>query len=335
MKSNILLIAMLLLGLSAQAANAQGDDRAGTAAASYLLVPTTARTSALGNTLTGGLNTLSGIEALTSNPAALMSNSGTSALFSRTNYVADIGINHFGIAQSVGNGNNIALTVTAWDFGDIPEIDGVEITDPTAQTYSASTIIVGASYARSFTDRISAGVTSKFITESIDDVSGSTVAFDAGMTYSVGESGLQFGVSLRNFGGKLSFGGNGLRTSDGGVPITYESEAFELPSLLNFGASYTRQFAGDVSVTALGNFRSNAYDQAQYAGGLELGYANLIYVRGGMEIIPDSDQTFYQGWSVGGGLNLNLAGTGVGVDYGYRATDFFDGVHMFTANVSL
>ena len=93
----------VLLGLGTTDAFAQGDDRAGTAAMEELLVPVTARTVALGASLTSGLDNLSGVEAVQSNPAALTTNNGTSALFSRTEYVADIGINYVGIAQSFGS----------------------------------------------------------------------------------------------------------------------------------------------------------------------------------------------------------------------------------------
>lgn len=340
MKKTLSIIALGALGwLGTAPANAQsdqGDERAATSAASYLLLPTSARTAALGNSLTGGLQGLSGIEAAASNPGALTSTTGTTALFSRTEYVADIGINHFGVAQPVGAGA-IALTVTSWDFGDIPLTDAETNSDPSSLTYDASATIVGGSYARQFTDRISAGLTAKFVNEQIDDMNASSVAFDAGINYEVGESGLQFGVSLRNFGGKMKFGGNGLRSASGnnGAPQITDAEEFELPSLLNFGASYTRQFAGDLSASATGNFRANAYDQQQFAGGVELGYGDLVFVRGGVDVVPDQDQTFYQGWNAGAGVNLDLGGSRIVVDYAYRATDLFDGVNMFTAAVSL
>lgn len=339
MKKTLSIIALGALGwLGTAPANAQsdqGDERAATSAASYLLLPTSARTAALGNSLTGGLNGLTGIEAAASNPGALTTTNGTTALFSRTEYVADIGINHFGVAQPVGNGA-IALTVTSWDFGDIPLTDAASNSDPTSLTYNASATIVGGTYARQFTDRIAAGLTTKFVNEQIDDMGASSIAFDAGIQYEVGESGLQFGVSLRNFGGKMKFGGNGLRgVSNDGVPTTVDAEEFELPSLLNFGASYTRQFAGDLSASASGNFRANAYDQQQFAGGVELGYADLVFVRGGVDIVPDFEQTFYQGWNAGAGVNLDLGGSRIVVDYAYRGTEFFDGVNMFTAAVSL
>jgi hypothetical protein len=326
----------------ALAQEGEGDQRAGTAAAEYLLIPLNARTASLGSTLTGGMANLGGVEALQANPAGLMANTGTNAQFSRMEYAADIGVNYFGVGQRFGN-NNVALTVSFWDFGDIPLQDesSPEISD---LTFSASNVAVGLTLARQFTDRINAGFTVKGMNESIDDMNASGVAFDAGMTYVVGESGLRFGVSLKNFGPAMTFGGTGLAASvatgddpEDNVEVPAEISALEseLPSLLNFGATYTRQFAGDVSVSALANFRSRAYDLDQYSVGLEAGYANLFFVRGGAEITSEMDLSFYQGWNVGAGLNLELSSMRLNVDYAYRGTEYFSGVNLFTVGFTL
>ena len=338
---NVSVLAVALLGLSLSA-HAQGDDRAGTAAMEELLVPVTARTVALGASLTSGLNNLSGVEAVLSNPAALMTNRSTSVLFSRTEYLADIGINYFGIAQRFGN-NNIALTLSSWDYGDIPRttVEAPEV-DPSL-TYDASTSVLGLSLARQFTDRISAGITAKALGRTIDEATSTGLAFDAGMTYVVGESGLRFGVSLRNFGGAVEFSGGQLdlplgTTGPGGtgtIAGAIDDLSAELPSLLSFGAAYTRQFSGDISLTALGSFRSNAYDLDNYTGGLEFGYADLFFVRGGVNITTDQDQNAWDVWNVGAGLNIPVGGTSIGVDYAYRPSSVFSGVNMFTVGIDL
>lgn len=334
-------VAALLLGVGLPA-QAQGDDRAGTAAMEELLVPITPRTVALGSALTSGLGTLSGVEALQSNPAALMGNPSTNAMFSRTEYLADIGINYFGIAQRFGN-NNVALSISNWDYGDIPlqTEDNPEI-DPEV-TFDASTTVVGLSYARQFTDRIAAGLTVKGLSRSIYTVSSSGFAFDAGMTYVVGESGLRFGVSLKNFGPQLGFGGVGLDqastgngpTGDFDVPGEIRDLESELPSLLNFGAAYTRQFAGDLSASFMANFRSNAYDLDQYAAGVELGYMNLIYARAGVNLTSDTDVSAWEVWNVGAGLNLDMIGNGLAIDYAYRPSSVFGGVNVFSVGFTL
>ncbi|QXD16747.1 PorV/PorQ family protein [Rhodocaloribacter litoris] len=337
------LLAAFLVGLLAPEAQAGDKKRRGTAGADHLLVPPTARTAALGNAMTAGMANASGLEALYSNPAGLALNPGTNAIFSRIEYVADIGVNYFGVAQRFGN-NNLAITFTAWDFGDIP-LTTETSPEISSLTFSASFITAALSYARQFTDRMAAGVTFKVINESIDDTQATGIAFDAGMNYTVGESGLRLGVSLKNIGPQMSYGGTGMvklvrlpdqRPNATPNALRLDGADFELPSMLNFGISYTREVGAGAVVNVFGNFRSNSFDQDQFAGGLELGFRNILFVRGGYSMQEsDQDLTFYSGTNFGAGLNLDLGGTTLVVDYAYRSTDFFDGVQMFTASVTL
>jgi hypothetical protein len=345
MKTNLKIgaAALALLGLAAPAARAQnpmGDDRAGTAAMEELLVPITPRSVALGASLTGGLNDLSGIEALQSNPAGLLSAQGTTAMFSRTEYVADIGVNYVGVGQRFG-ANSFAISLSSWDYGDIPRTteDAPEVDEDF--TYSASSLVVGATFARQFTDRIGAGVTLKGLSRKIDEANAGGVAFDAGISYVIAESGLRFGVSLRNFGTSMSF--DGISSS---IPVTgpggsgtiggdVQTSEDELPSQLNFGAAYTRQLAGDVTGTVTANFRANSYDMEQYSAGLEFAYQNLLYVRGGANIVPEQDVNAFDVWTIGAGLNVPLGSSGIKLDYAYRPSRVFDGVNMFSVSLDL
>lgn len=332
-----------LLSLTAQDVAAQ-DDRAGTQAMEELLLPITPRTVALGSAITGGLSGLSGVEAVQSNPAALLASSGTSAMFSRMNYVADIGVNFAGVSQSFG-GNSVAFTLASWDYGDIERTSVSNPDNPAGSTltYSSAAYVLGATYGRQFTDRIGAGFTMKALGRSIDNVSSSGIAFDAGITYVVAESGLRFGVALKNLGGQMEFSGSGLNQ---GVPISgpagpaqvageIRDLAAQLPSTLNFGASYMRSFAGNVSVAALGNFQSLSYDLDHFSGGLELGYNNLLFARGGVDLTSNPSQDMWQSWNIGAGLNLDLGGSAIKVDYAYRPTNVFGSVNVFSVGIGL
>lgn len=343
MKTKRLLTYALAIGLMASsAADVRAQDRTGTAGAQQLLIPVTARTASLGAGFTSSVPSANGLEGLYANPAALTVNTGTNALFSRMNYLADIGVNYFGIAQNFG-ANNIGLTVTAWDFGDIP-LQTAEEPEITDVTWSASFITVGAAYARQFTDRISGGVNFKLVNERIDDMSSSGLAFDAGITYAVAESGLRFGVSLKNFGFSRNYDGTGLvrfARIPGQNPdaqpsaVEIDGAQYELPSLLNFGVSYTREVGQGAVVSVLGNFRSNSFSEDQYAAGIEAGYQDLFYVRGGYEFQQDMDRNAFQGWSLGGGLNLDVTGTALSVDYAYRPAERLGNVQMITAAITL
>ena len=320
----------------------ESGSRAGTAGAEELLVPLTARYTSLGGSVSSGLADMSGLEALYSNPAGLSVNDGTSALFSRVEYVADIGVNYFGVAQNFGY-NNVAITISAWDFGDIQETS--EITpEVSSVTYNVNYLTAGLSYSRQLTDRIAAGTTVKIVSETIDDVSASAVAIDAGMTYDIAGTGLKLGVALKNIGSEIQFSGTGLiraeRLSDqeptaNTTALSIQSASVELPTLLNFGLTYTRDLGANSVVSVLGNFRSNSFDQDQFAGGIEFGMMDMVFIRGGYQVVEDMDATFFQGAAFGGGLKLDLGGTMVNVDYAYQPTDFFSDVQYITASVKL
>ncbi len=342
MKTKLTLLGLAALSL-AGSVQAQSD-RKGTAGADYLLIPVTAKTASLGVGLTAGAPNISAVEMLQNNPAGLAANTGTDVLFSRMNYVADVGANYLGLAQRFGN-NSIGLSLQSWDFGDIPlQSEGNPDIDENV-TYRANTTVAGLSYARQFTDRIAAGTTLKFLSESIDDMNATGLALDAGMTYTVGESGLRFGVSLKNFGRQMQYGGNGLvrleqlnDQDNNSTPnaVSLDGADYELPSLLNFGVTYTRMMGSSASLTTVANFRSNSFSENQYTGALELGLRNILFVRGGYQYEADLDKSFYTGLNAGAGLNFSVGGTGVMVDYAYRATRYFGGgVQMITASVRL
>ena len=351
------LLVFCLIGLTASPAYSQEEDigggggslgesgsRAGSAGALELLVPLTARSTALAGATASGMAGLSGLEALYANPAGMALNTRTTAMFSRLEYVADIGVNYLAIAQPVGSNSSIALTIAAWDFGDLftqtefaPEISDL--------TFNVSYITAGLTYARQLTDRVAAGITVKIISETIADVSASATAFDAGMTYIVGESGLRLGVSLKNVGNELQYSGSGLiqqaqignqEPTANTNALAFEAEGVQLPTLLNFGVSYTRDMGAASTVTLLGNFRSNSFDQDQYAFALEYGFQDLFYLRGGYQATEDLDETMYTGLSYGAGINVNLGGTTqLRIDYSIVPTDFFDDVQYFTAIITL
>ncbi|MFN3596823.1 MAG: PorV/PorQ family protein [Rubricoccaceae bacterium] len=343
MKTTLLALVAMAGLLAVPSAQAQdgGDPRSGTAAMEQLLVPVTARTISLGSAFTASLADANAVEASQSNPAAITTNQSTALLFSRTQYFADTGINFAGVAQTFG-ANSVALTLTSWDWGNMIRTT-VDAPENGSLTWTASTVIIGGTYARQLTDRIAAGVTLKGLSETIDQSSAQGIAFDAGITYAVPESGLRFGVALKNFGNAMSFSGGGLNrplptTGPGGtgeIAGGIIASEGELPSLLSFGASYNRQFAGDLSATVLANYRSNSYDMDQFAAGVEIGYANLLYVRGGLDLTTEPSMRAQEIYNLGAGLNLPLGTSRLNIDYAFQPASFLGSINMFTLGFNL
>ena len=333
-----LLLGLAQQGLAQDVRTEPNVSRLGTAAAMWLLVPTTAQTAGMAQTGTAGSVTMSGLDAAQQNPANLMLNTGTNAMFSRLNYVADIGVNTFGVAQRFGN-NNVSLSVSAWDFGE-ESLRTESQPDVSEASWSASNIAAGLGYARQFTDRISAGVVVKALQESLgDNLQGRALIADAGMNYNVPQAGLRFGVAVRNVGSSMSYNGDGLAfTGIGpdGQPITgkVEAEKYELPATLDFGVTYQRPFSADLSMTVATNFRSVQYANDQYGASLGLNYRNMFYVNGGYRYEANAEDSFFKGTNVGAGLNVPFGRSSVKLDYTYSFTRVFNSVQYITAAVT-
>src|SRR5690348_15729383 len=88
-----------LLVLAASTAGANSDERKGTSGAAELLIPVGPRGSALGPSVASDV---SGAEATFWNPAGLASVQGTEALFSHTEYFANMKVNYAAVAVKAG-----------------------------------------------------------------------------------------------------------------------------------------------------------------------------------------------------------------------------------------
>ena len=84
----------------------------------------------------------------------------------------------------------------------------------TGRTFDAGYMAAGLTYARSFTDKFSAGVTATFVHEGLADLSQNTYAFDLGTLYDVGTMGMRIGMAIANIYASLQLG---MRVFDSSV----------------------------------------------------------------------------------------------------------------------
>ena len=257
-------------------------DRAGQAGASELLINPWARSSGW-----GGVNTANaqGIEATFTNIAGVAFTKKTELVFAHTRWLegSGISINAFGFAQKIGEIGVVGLSVMSMNFGDI-ERTTVDQPEGGIGTFSPSLMSIGIFFSRAFSNSIYGGICIKIISESTSDVTGTGVAIDAGIQYVTGKKeNIRFGISLKNVGPTMQFSGDGfsLRNIVQGYQMTVEQRSadFELPTLLNIGASYDFLLK-DHRVTFAGNFRSNAFSQDQYSFGMEYAFKSYFMLRG-------------------------------------------------------
>lgn len=335
------ILAFALVCAAAGPATAGNPDRQGEAGAGQLLLNPYPRSAGL-HTMTTSL--VSGVEAMHLNVAGIGRINKTEVQFGHALYLqgTDIRLNGAGIAQRVGKSGAISVSLMSIDFGDI-RVTTVDQPEGTGTTFSPSFFNLGVGYAHTFENKVSVGVLFRGVSESIQDVNSFGFAIDAGVQYVTGEKdNFKFGISLRNIGSRMTYGGQGLSTqgpapNGGTYELTYaqRSADFELPSMLNIGLSYDFLIGDKHRLTAIGNFTSNSFSQDQVGGGLEYSLSDMFMLRGGYRYEFGSDneveQPIYTGLSAGASVSVPLSKENkdvrFSIDYAYRNTKIWDGTH--------
>ncbi|MBK8847755.1 MAG: PorV/PorQ family protein [Bacteroidetes bacterium] len=329
---------------------AGNPDRAGSSGASELLINPFARSAGWCGANSAGVR---GLEAQFWNVAGLAFVKKTEIQFNHTQWLknSEININQFGLAQHVGQSGVIGVSVMSMNFGDIP-ITTTDLPEGGIGTFSPQFFNLGLSYSKEFSNRIYGGVCLKVISQQIANVKAQGFAFDAGIQYVTGfnadKDNLKFGIALKNVSAPMKYSGDGLAikgTLNTGAQISLQQKSanFELPSLLNIGASYDFKLAEMHRLTAAANFTGNSFSRNQYALGLEYAFKSLFMLRAGYcyeDDITDSElrTTALTGLNAGVSFEVPFGkgGKSLGLDYGYRATiSAFQGTHSIGARLNL
>lgn len=361
---NIFLSAALLV-FTASIMMAGNPDRQGEAGAAELLLNPWARSAGLHSMNT---STVSGLESMRMNIAGLSRMSGKELILANTRLYegSDVQMNALAFGNKMGTNGAFGLTLTSMSFGDIPITTNAR-PEGTGGQFSPSFFNIGLGYSYMYDNKISVGVLVRGVSESLSDVSAFGFAIDAGVQYVTGEDdNFRLGISLRNIGSPMKFEGQGLAYSapdasgEYTITVTQRSQQYELPSVLNIGASYDFFFrmnnitaigenvsdsdsdvvapkSRELMLRVLGNFTSNAFSRDQIGGGAELIFNEMFTLRAAYkkEIgnTGFSGANLYTGISAGASVELpfNQVGSNrIGIDYAYRATNPFRGTHNFS-----
>ncbi|MBP7821927.1 MAG: PorV/PorQ family protein [Saprospiraceae bacterium] len=338
----LLTVLSLYIIFSSSDAQAGNPDRQGESGAYELLINPWARSAGLG---TIGSSSVRGVDGMHFNVAGMSRVGNTEISLGHTIYLqgTTVSVNSLGLTQPIGKSGTIGVSLMALNFGDIL-VTTTSQPEGTGATFSPNFFNLAVGYSHIFANKISVGLLARMVNESTSDVSASGVAFDAGVQYVSGEKdNFHLGISLRNIGSQLSFGGEGLafQGQNAGVayPLSYEqrSAGFELPSMLNIGLAYDFYPANKIKLSTLGNFTSNAFSKDQLGLGLELEYNKMFTLRAGYnkEIGKTANNntlgnSVYTGLSGGLSVDIPLSRENkrsFAVDYAYQATRVFGGTH--------
>ncbi len=331
---------LLILSFSVVETFGGGQNRAGTSGAPELRIPIGARYLAMVGT---PIASVTGLEAIYWNPAGVdISSSNANALFSYRSYIADMNMDFVAASGRLGDIGSIGLSFRSLNIGEI-NVTTMDQPDGTGQIINPSYFILGLTYSKQLTDRVSVGANINLINESIDRVSTSGLSFDIGVQYKnlFDVGGLGVGVVVKNLGSAIKYDGNALYVTAedptaqrGPTFLKVDASSAELPSEIAIGLSYQKKFDEENSLTLSTTFQNNNYTYDDYKISAEYSYKDILYVRGGYLWSPqstDATPNIFQNYAVGVGLNLKkFSGLDLAVDYAYVPVKYFDGNHVFS-----
>jgi hypothetical protein len=230
---------------------------------------------------------------------------------------------------------------------------------------------VGLTYAQSFSDRFSAGITGKLISDKLGQTSGTGFALDFGTSFHalIGARPIRASFVIQNLGSTIQHSGSGLDVTvrrappqgqedlpQEGQPARLETKDFGLPIMFRVGLAYDFINSAASRVTVLGEFNQANNTNAGAGGGLEWALTNIgssgfnVMARGSYNyqadntLDPDaavagfatdlSSKEGLDGLALGGGIGYNARnGFGLSVDYAFRHLGILGGTNFFSATI--
>jgi len=250
--------------------------------------------------------------------------------------------------------------VMSMSFGDIAATDYF---NPEGYgTYHPQFLNVSLGFAKQFSTHINAGLAATYVSEQINNISATGLAFDGGIQYVTGKrDNFHFGITLRNIGTNMRFSGTGFAvngeqpqgTPSYALTLDIPSDKFEMPTTLNIGAAYdlyldenhlkNKDGTPMHRLSVMGNFTSNSFNNDYLGAGLEYGFRGLFMLRAAYRYesgigSSTTTTTMYKGIALGATVQYRVGGDKapmLALDYSFRPTDRpANGVHMISLRLS-
>ncbi|HKQ58521.1 MAG TPA: PorV/PorQ family protein [Candidatus Eisenbacteria bacterium] len=325
-----------LAALCASPAHAQftlGQQRAGTASGTFLKIGVGARATGLGESFVAVANDPS---AIYWNPAGLASIQRQEVALSHIDWPAEIRFEHMALVFPVRRlGGSLAfqfgvLTTTLDETSELQPFG-------TGRTFVYSDMIMGAAYARRWTDKLLVGVGAKYMREDLGkDVGNPTttaVLFDIGSIYYLGLGSVRVATSLSNFSPELKPKGEYLSLGPDGTAGTADDEVrsydgFDAPTVFRYGVAFEPIERAGQRVTTSIEANQPADNAQAVKAGLEWVWLDRLALRTGYNFNADALK-----FSAGAGVNAELGGLRATVDYAYTDGGFLGPINRLTLGV--
>jgi hypothetical protein len=308
---SIVIAAILLLPLNAEAA--QIFEKVGTLGGQSLKLGVGARAAAMGDAYCGVADDAT---AVFWNPAGIARLSGETISINHAALPADLLFDQaafiFNVKFIPGMlGFNVRALSMSQDI-----VRTTYLPEGTGETFDAGEWTFGLTYARSLTDKFSAGVNVNYLQTGLDDVKASTFLFDFGTLYEIGVVGAKIGMEIQNVGGTEQF----------------IDESVSMPVMFRVGGSFDILRQGENRLMGAADFTHPSDNSEKLNFGAEYGFKDFLFLRGGYMVNYDTEAL-----TAGFGVKFPLTSSRSSlakIDYGYTQNQYLSDVHRVSVNVS-
>jgi len=281
---------------------------AGRTAADFLQVGIGARAASLGGAYTA---LAEGSDAGWWNPAGLARLDRGQFSVGHFMWYQDITIENGAVAFPLSSRVAMGASLTFVNYG---KIDGYDQSGNATGSLSASDWSGGLSVGVSLTEQVEAGMTGRFISQKLADVSATGFSADFGLTVRLDQ--FRFAVVAGNIGPTLKF----------------ETQSERLPAAFRIGAAYDPARS---TVVAAIELEKRIYGDFVARQGVEIRFSDQYYLRTGLALYPGQGgyRSLRTGFSAGAGLNIRR----VTIDYAFTPSSSLisDDLHRFSIGFSL
>lgn len=284
MKKGLLAIVCWLLAISAYAQESQE-------VYSFLRLPVSAHVAALGGDNVSLTNDDATV--IFHNPALITDVSDKTLNVNFMTYMEGSTTASASFVRAYKERGSWGVSAQYMSYGEIKETTAA---NQQTGTFSPKDIALAGSFAYLLSNRISGGITARFISSTIGSYSSAAVAVDLGLNYQDTERGWSVSAVARNLGGQVK---------------AYEEEFERIPFDLLVGVS--RQLPNAPLTLHATLARLNNWDQAfikHLAVGADIRLSPAIYVSAGYNFRRSSEMKIYEGedTSASHGAGLSLGG---------------------------
>jgi hypothetical protein len=297
-----------------------GFNKVGTTAAPFLKIEYGARPVGMGGTFVALANDPSGIYY---NPAGIAENKSTQFMGGYTVWFADLKYNYATFVLPTSR-INFALW-GSFLYSDAISVTTIENPEGSGQKFTYVDGLLGFTVSAPLSDRLSVGISGKYIQQKLYNESASTFALDVGSILRTPLKGTRLGMCLVNYGGRMQLFGNDLIVQTDPWPefagnpeveARLTTESFPLPLAFKLGIAFEID----------GIHPNDGEEKVQF--GFEYSLYDMLFLRGGYKVNYDT-----QKYTGGAGMKFSIGKRTFAVDYAYVDMDVLDATHRISLGI--